>query len=99
MPNTANIETMFPWLTRTKIGMRYGRGGPPIGWYQQHQMCAIKAIEEAASLKLGLERNGYEVRAKGTTILARPGGAPRGTRFVRIGTASEFYSKASSCSR
>jgi hypothetical protein len=96
MPNTNNIHTMFPWLTRVGIGRRFP--GMPIGWYQMHQMCAIRNIEHRARKKLGLSQ-GYEVKASSGLVYARPGGARKGTRFVEIGSTREFFNNADDCAR
>jgi hypothetical protein len=97
MPNTRNMKSMFSWLTRVGIGMRFP--GTPIGWYQSHQICAIDNIEHRAKKKLGLETQGYEVKASGGDVMARPGGARKGTRFAKIGTVNEFYRNADDCAR
>jgi hypothetical protein len=97
MPNTQNIHAMFPWLTRVGIGRRFP--GMPIGWYQIHQMCAIGNIEHRAKVKLGLSGMGYEVKASGGEVYARPGGSRKGTRFVRIGSTDELFKNADDCAR
>ena len=101
MPNTgdisdAGLRRMFSWLTKSGIGRRFG-SGIPIGWYQQHQMCAIDAIEDAARRKIGMAARSFDVTAKGGEVYARVGG--KRERWVRVGSTREFFDKADRCAR
>ncbi len=64
----------------------------PIGWYQQHQVCAIDALQEAARAKLGSASADFSVR--GGQVVAKVGG-----QRAKLGTPQEFFRKADSCAR
>jgi hypothetical protein len=85
-----DLSRAFKWLTRVGIGVR--AGSRPIGWYQQHQVCALDALEAAASSKLGTRD--VDVRVSRGVVRARAG-----RRSVAIGTVREFASRADSCAR
>lgn len=38
------LASVFSWLTRVGAGPHFG--SRPVGWYQQHQVAAIDALEE-----------------------------------------------------
>ena len=39
-----SLERLFPWLTRTGMGRKFG--SMPIGWYQMHQCAALDVLTE-----------------------------------------------------
>jgi hypothetical protein len=105
-----DLRAQFSWLARSGIGRRFG-GGLPIGWYQQHQMCAIQAIEHRAIDKLRLlawkVRDGdrryasepFEVRVDrvGRVFARRQHAGKRD--WTSIGDRNELFREADSCAR
>lgn len=79
------LARAFQWLTRNGIGVRFG--GRPVGWYQQHQVCAIDAIEAAAK-QAGGDLSRVQVK-RGVVYAGRQ----------RPGSAREFFDRADRCAR
>lgn len=89
-----DLEKIFPWLTRTGMGRHFG--SVPIGWYQQHQMCALRTIEKVYERKTGTPtaRN-LEMRVRDGVVYARN----PGSRWqYLLGTLSVFDA-ADACAR
>lgn len=75
-----DIKRAFTWLARTGIGVRFG--SRPIGWYQQHNMAALDAIEAAA------KREGGDL----SRVSVRGGEVYAGSKH--LGSVQSFYDAA-----
>lgn len=75
-----DLRRAFAWLARTGVGVRFG--SRPVGWYQQHNMAAIDAIEAAAKA----------ADADVSSVSVRDGYVYAGSK--RLGTTQSFYDAA-----
>ncbi len=87
------LAAAFRWLARVGVGVHFG--SRPIGWYQQHQVAAIEAIEEAARAN-GLSGS-FEVRARDGVVEARD--RTRWALWIPLGTVRDFYRAADARAR
>lgn len=79
-----DLRVLFPWLTRARMGRRFG--SVPIGWYQQHQCAALNYIANIARAN----------RCDPTRVRVRNGHvfAARGKDWVRILDCSTVFRAA-----
>lgn len=86
-----DLRKTFSWLTRVGVGVKFG--SRPIGWYQQHQMCAIEEIEKVAATH-GVGES-FEVAARrGEILVKKPGFG-----WVAVGTIQNIFAAADRCAR
>ncbi len=102
MPNTgdtrsdAGLRRLFSWLTKSGVGVKFG--SRPIGWYQQHQMCAIDVIRDRAQRATNVQgpRVEFDVKESKGEVYAKHG---KRARWVRVGSTRELYAAADRCGR
>lgn len=81
--NQRKLRNLFSWLTRSGMGPKFG--SRPIGWYQQHQMTALKMLDEIA------HTTGSSIFHVSNGILQVGGGKHVGRGRLNIATTSDFY--------